>query len=837
LKSQSIFSGRRAARKVSTFAQVDVLPRTEAFLIDRSMSSLRMNRRHQSARSAAKKAGAIYLSGSLLLVLAPAGFSQTLWQAQSGNWFQPTNWSDGIPTSSTDGQINNGGTAQVQTGTAAAGNLYLAFDAPDTGNLLVAGAGTLQVTNELAIGYAGTGSLTIQDGGVVSGEGGSIGVFPDSLGTVTVDGVGSTWTVAGLAIGGFGNAALTVLNGGSVITDACSLAGNTHFGGGFGSALVDGAGSSLSCNQSLDINGSLTAQNGGAVVSNNGTVNGAVTLDGAASSWTTGMVIVAPSTFGSVAVRNGAILTSDDLAYIGTGPFLASVTVDGPGSRWENDFDQVQIYVGYGDYGALNLTAGGVVSAFAVGVGPQGTGEVTVDGADSALNVRTNLYIGGADFGDGPQPGDIGLLEITGGGAVSSLATTIFGQGTVIDDGSLTTEEVEILPGGSLRGNGIVSGNVNNAGQVAPGDPLGTLAIVGNFAQASTDKSTIEIAGPDPDAQAHLSITGSATVDGTLEVRFAENFLPAKGQTFDLIDVAGAVDGSFSEIVFPDLRSGFLFSGEFLNGVYRLTALSDGAPAAGLLNISTRGQVGVDDDALIAGFIVTGTTAKQILVRGLGPSLVNGGIAAGDVLADPMLELRDETGTLITFNDNWIDSPDRQAIINSMLAPGDGDEAAIVATLDPGSYTAILRGTGSGTGLGIVEAYNLDPGPSSSLVNISTRGLVNTGNQVLIGGFIIDDQNASILLRGLGPSLEFAGVSNALANPALELHNSDGDTIAFNDDWLQSDEAIIRNAGLVPSFSEEAVIITTLGPGAFTAILRGRDAGTGVGLFEAYNLR
>ena len=546
---------------------------------------------------------------------------------------------------------------------------------------------------------------------------------------------------------------------------------------------------------------------------------------------------VAPFTFGTLTIRNGALLTSNDLAYIGGGPVYGVVAVDGAGSRWDNDFDDVQLYVGYGEFGALNLTAGGVVSAFAVGVGPYGVGEVTINGAGSALEVRTNLYLGGADFGTGPLPGEIGQMEITNEGAVSSAAVTIYRQGTLLDDGSLTTENLEILPGGSLSGNGTVSGEVNNSGQIAPGDPLGTLAVVGNLTQEAAARLVFEISGASAAAQGHLSVTGNATLDGTVEVRFTGGFLPLQGQVFELIDVSGSISGSFAQVIFPDLRSGFQFSSEFVNGRYQITALSDGAPAAGLLNISTRGQVGADDDALIAGFIVTGTTDKQVLIRGLGPSLVSGGISAATLLVDPTLELRDESGDLITANDNWMDSPDRLAIIASALAPGDDHEAAILATLAPGSYTAILRGAANGTGLGIVEAYNLGPDLDSSLANISTRGLVNPGDQVLIGGFIVDDQNSTVLLRGLGPSLALAGVSNALANPTLELHDSNGDVVAFNDDWMQSDEAIIRNTGLAPSFDEESAILATLGPGAFTAILRGLDESSGVGLFEVYNLR
>jgi T5SS/PEP-CTERM-associated repeat protein len=795
-----------------------------------------------------KRSAVTLLRGLLFFALTRVASAQTIWNTpQSGDWFQTANWSDGIPDSATDAQINNGGTPQIDTATAAANNLTLGFGAGDFGNLIVSGGGSLQVTDGLSVGLAGIGNLTIQDGAIVTDDTAAIGSFPvTSAGTVVVDGAGSTWSNnASLSVGGFGVGSLQIFNGGAVTASDCSLAGPTHIGGGIGSVLVDGAGSSLSCTQAISLNGSIEVQNGGAVVSDSVVVNGGVNLYGAGSTWTTGAVFIAPSTYGSLTIRNGAILTSDDLAYISGGPFSGVVMVDGPGSRWDHDFDQVQLYVGFGDLGVLDITNGGVVSTFAAGIGATSDGQVTVDGANSALNVRTNLYVGGADLGDGqsqppgpqpgPQPGGVALVQISNGGVITSAFTTIFGRGSLIDDNILTSALTNIFRGGSLSGEGTVTGDIQNQGSVQPGDPMGAFTVDGNFLQYSPGTLVMEISGLDADAHDFLSITGDATFDGTVEVRFTGGFLPVQGQVFELIDVSGSVSLPFAHVIFPDLRSGFQFNPQFVNGRYQITALSDGAPAAGLLNISTRGQVGVDDDVLIAGFIVTGTTDKQVLIRGLGPSLAANGIT--DPLADPTLELRDQTGALITFNDNWMDSPQRQAIIDSMLAPSDDREAAILATLAPGSYTAILRGAGGGTGLGIVEVYNLGPDLSSSLANISTRGLVNTGDQVLIGGFIVDDQNSIVLLRGLGPSLTSAGVADALANPTLELHNGDGDVIALSNDWQSTDEAIIQNTGLAPQFSEESAILVTLGPGAFTAILRGFDDSSGVGLFEAYNLR
>ena len=191
--------------------------------------------------------------------------------------------------------------------------------------------------------------------------------------------------------------------------------------------------------------------------------------------------------------------------------------------------------------------------------------------------MRTNLYIGGGDFGDGPVPGGVGLAQISNGGAINSETTLVFGQGTIVDDGSLTTTTIAVSPGGLLSGNGSVSGDVDTGGQIAPGDPLGTLAIVGNLTQEAAGKLVFEISGASADAQGHLSITGDATLDGTVEVRFTDGFLPVQGQVFELIDVSRSVSGSFAQVIFPDLRSGFQFSAQFVNGRYQITALSDGA--------------------------------------------------------------------------------------------------------------------------------------------------------------------------------------------------------------------------------------------------------------------
>ena len=255
-----------------------------------------------------------------------------------------------------------------------------------------------------------------------------------------------------------------------------------------------------------------------------------------------------------------------------------------------------------------------------------------------------------------------------------------------------------------------------------------------------------------------------------------------------------------------------------------------------LLNISTRLNVLDGDNVLIGGFIVTGTDPKQVLVRGIGPSLEAFGIDGA--LADPVLELHLADGSVVT-NDNW-KATQQSAIAATGLAPTDDLESAILVTLDPGLYSAVLRGSNGGTGVGLVEAYDLDQAAASTLANISTRGFVNTGDSVMIGGFIIDGGGggaSTVVVRAIGPSLTDFGVANALQDPTLELHDSDGATIASNDNWKDGpDQQTISADSLAPTKDSESALLAILVPGAYTAIVRGAGDTTGVGLVEAYNL-
>jgi hypothetical protein len=205
-------------------------------------------------------------------------------------------------------------------------------------------------------------------------------------------------------------------------------------------------------------------------------------------------------------------------------------------------------------------------------------------------------------------------------------------------------------------------------------------------------------------------------------------------------------------------------------------------------------------------------------------------------LADPTLELRDSGGELIFSNDNWMEGTQAQEIIDSGIPPSDEHEAAIVATLAPGSYTAVMRGVANTTGIGVVEVYDLATEVSARLANISSRGFVETGDNVMIGGFIAGNQATHVIVRGIGPSLTQSGVPNALADPTLELHNAQGAVVAFNNDWQETDQAAIEATGIPPTDEKESAIFATLAPGNYTAIVRGLNDTTGVGLVEVYDL-
>jgi hypothetical protein len=286
----------------------------------------------------------------------------------------------------------------------------------------------------------------------------------------------------------------------------------------------------------------------------------------------------------------------------------------------------------------------------------------------------------------------------------------------------------------------------------------------------------------------------------------------------DKVLVAGGIDGS-----------SYLASAELY-----------GQPIPTLLNISTRLGVQTGDNALIGGFIITGTQPKTVIVRGIGPSLPVPG-----ALANPVIEVHGPSGEFLGANDNWNDALTRQQINDSGLAPNNDLESALWGVINPGAYTVILTGRNGGTGVGLVEVYDLDRTVDTNLANISTRGFVDTGDNVMIGGFIVGGGSATgtaqVVVRAIGPSLSASGVAGALADPTLALHDQSGTLIASNDNWKtrpdgSSQQEEIEATTIPPTNDSESALVQTLPAGNYTAIVRGMNNTTGVGLVEAYKL-
>lgn len=326
-------------------------------------------------------------------------------------------------------------------------------------------------------------------------------------------------------------------------------------------------------------------------------------------------------------------------------------------------------------------------------------------------------------------------------------------------------------------------------------------------------------------------------------------FVTASYTNMAAFDVFDAVSGQYLRQVamddfFPSKSAvepagRYLFSaGKKENSISQLRVHSTGTEtvplhppkAKSLLNVSTRLKSQSGNNVLIGGFIISGNEPKEVAVRGIGSSLPLTG-----VLADPMISLYDRNNQLVGSNDNW--NSDRAHVLFTGLAPTEEHEAAMVLTLAPGSYTAIVSGADQGSGVALVEVYDLTPDSDSALANISTRGEVEIEDNVMIGGFIIGaDTPTRVLLRAIGPSLTPFGVVGALQDPVLELHDGDGTLISLNDNWRSAQQADIIATGLAPMDDRESAVLATLLPGLYTAIVRGQNSTTGTALVEIYNL-
>ncbi|MEY2563918.1 MAG: hypothetical protein QOH88_2111 [Verrucomicrobiota bacterium] len=261
-------------------------------------------------------------------------------------------------------------------------------------------------------------------------------------------------------------------------------------------------------------------------------------------------------------------------------------------------------------------------------------------------------------------------------------------------------------------------------------------------------------------------------------------------------------------------------------------------PAPNLVNISTRGVVGLGDNRLIAGFIVQGSQPATVILREIGNSL--GAFGITDALSDPEIELHNEKGDVVATSDDWIDGPDATTIASYHLDPSSSRESALMATLSPGNYTVVVRAfdnqDGKLTGTALLELYDLHT-TAGRAGNLSTRGQIQGGDNVLISGFIVGgNQPKQVILRALGPTLT-GQVANPLGDPTLELRNASGTAISFNDNWGDGPDATsIQTKGFAPGQNAESALQITLNPGSYTAIVRGTNNSAGVALVEVYDL-
>jgi NHL repeat len=492
------------------------------------------------------------------------------------------------------------------------------------------------------------------------------------------------------------------------------------------------------------------------------------------------------------------------------GPFVYGIAFGPTGDLFAANYMGQAVYQIDGTTGQIKAQISGteVSRPAGVTVGPNGDVYVT----DNALNKvvrydgRSGAYKGVFasvfspwDLAFGPD-GDLYVASLTNGTVLRYDGTTGASKGIFASSGSVKTIlGVAFGPDGNLY----VSANTN--------DPIfrfnGTTgAFMGAF---TTGRQLVNAHGIafGPDGDLYVASFGSEEV-----VRF-----DGTSGAFKLV-ISGGPLGSPSGLAFT--------------------------PEAKVLNISTRLAVQNGDNVLIAGFIITGKDARDVIVRAIGPSLASAGIAGP--LADPSLELHDSTGKLIGANNDWrktqpggvITGDQEAAIAATGIAPTEDLESAIVATLAPGTYTAVVRGTDDGTGVGLAEVYDLNQSTPSKLANISTRGFVDTGENVMIGGFVVrpgGGTDTSVIVRAIGPSLD-ATVENALPDPTLELHDSSGALVAANDNWKENQKAEIEATGLAPTNDAESAITALLSPGSYTAVVRGKGDTTGVALVELYSL-
>ncbi|MDQ6862178.1 MAG: hypothetical protein M3032_13620 [Verrucomicrobiota bacterium] len=473
-----------------------------------------------------------------------------------------------------------------------------------------------------------------------------------------------------------------------------------------------------------------------------------------------------------------------------------------------------------------------------------------------AFNKAGDLFV---DEGEGTSAR---ILKFSAAGVKTTFATGVDARGMVCDNAgnlfvsdALSKSIIKITPAGvrttfasglsvlglrfDLSGNLIAldyGGGVTGQAKTYSIAPDGTIT-------SSTGRDRQVCSAVDP-----LGRTFVGTSDGVIYAAY-HTYYPESGFG---VGTSGIYAGGLGYIegmacdpagnLFVSTPSGTLRFDRKTGAKTTFSSASDGAalafepPRALALNISTRLGVQSGENALIAGFIVTGPDHKQVLVRGMGPSLSKAGVQGA--LQNPNIEMHFPTGVVIS-NDNWKTGNAAPVIQGTAFAPSDDRESALAFDLPPGTYSVILTGVANTAGVGLVEVYDTNQNSNSALANISTRGFVGSGDNVMIGGFILGGGNgaARLAIRAIGPSLAAAGISNPLADPTLTLRDANGGVVNFNDNWGDTDATQIHDAKINPPNLAESAMIVTLPAGNYTAIVAGKNGGTGVGLVEVYNIQ
>ena len=706
----------------------------------------------------------------------------------------------------------------------------------------VSGDGSLMVAGPVTIGGSGYGFLG-SDGGVLafaSPEGATVGAVAGSSGSLVL-GPSSSFTFSGpLLLGDAGTATLE-LDSNAKLTLPASGVVNLTLGskkGSSGTMTVTSSGSFTDAEPMIigssghgifDANLESTVSVEGFVAPNASGGQATITVD--SSNWTnTGNIYLG----NTVATDPASTLVMKDDATMRVNQRM---TIFQSGTVTIDNTSMMAVGTGaFGPAGSLRVSTGGILGGYGrvqgqviVGAGGQiypgnSPGIFNVTGAYTQEAGSTySAEIGGTTAGTGfDQVNATGAVTLGGTLKVRLVNgfTPAVGQTFQLVKGASVTGAFGIVSQPSQAG---IALSTNATGLTA------TITSVVSGAPVISSPTTVTIA-PGTAFTYQITATNTPTSYGATD-------LPAGltvNHTTGLISGTPTKAGAYIVPINANNAAG--------SGQADLTLVVDpvfntaGLPPANLLNISTRLNVLTNENVLIGGFIVTGTEAKKVLLRGIGPSLGAAGVSGA--LADPVLELHEPDGTVVT-DDNWMDTQ-KTEIEATGIPPINPLESAIIATLAPNNYTVILHGKGTATGVGLIEAYDLDQAAASTLANISTRGFVDTGDSVMIGGFIVGGAgggNSTVIVRAIGPSLSAAGITNPLQDPTLELHDADGALISSNDNWMDSpDKQVLIDDSIAPTNAAESAIVATLAPGNYTAVVQGSQGGTGVALVEAYNL-